>query len=157
MTQIQYLSKEKYDELKQELFVLKREKMPALARRIDEARQMGDLSENAEYHAAREDMSWSKSRVEQIQSILDNSEIISPTNADISEEANLGSTVLFKIDDEKENKEFTIVGSQESDPKMGRISNESPIGEALLGARKGQTIELVSPSGIKKYKIIDIK
>ncbi len=152
MANTQYLSKEKYDELAAERENLKKEKIPALAQRIDEARQMGDLSENAEYHAAREDMAWSQSRVKQIDLILDSSELIDASVS--SSTVNLGSTIEVKINGQK--REFMIVGAQEADPSSGKISNESPLGQAFLGKKKGDKVEVEVPAGLQEYKIVKI-
>lgn len=151
--QIQYLSQEKFEELNSELKVLKEEKITALAKRIDDARQMGDLSENAEYHQAREDMAWAQSRVKEIQSILD-SAVILADDAGGGNVVGIGTTV--KVKSEKGEKEYTIVGAQEADPVNGKISNESPLGSAFLGKKKGDVIKVKLPSGYQEYKIISV-
>lgn len=153
--QIQYLSEDKFSELTVELKDLKEVKIPGLAKRIDDARQMGDLSENAEYHQAREDMAWTQSRVKEIQYILDNFEVI----ADDSSTGNvvgINSTITIKSEDGKE-REYSIVGAQEADPALGKISNESPLGNAFFGRKKGETVIVKLPSGEKKFKIINVK
>ncbi|KKQ28103.1 MAG: Transcription elongation factor GreA [Candidatus Magasanikbacteria bacterium GW2011_GWC2_37_14] len=149
---IQYMSEEKLAELKKELIYLKNEKSIQLRKRIDEARQMGDLSENAEYHQAREDLSWALSRVNEIQSILGNAQIIVNT---VGKGVSLGSFVKVEDKSGKE-KEFTIVGAQEANPLIGKISNESPLGNALLGKNKGDKVEINTPGGIQIYKILKV-
>ena len=116
---IQYLSREKYETLEKEQKELKSDKIPEIANRIDEARQMGDLSENAEYHAARDEMAWVQTRVKEINRILNTSEVIDGAR-DHSSSVTIGSTVTVKS--EKIEREFTIVGAQEADPLAGRIS-----------------------------------
>jgi transcription elongation factor GreA len=149
----EYLSQEKKEELEQELKNLKEEKITDLAKRIDEARQMGDLSENAEYHSAREEMAWAQSRVKQIGVILDNAQII--TGDDHTGIVNLGSVITVKGPNGE--KEYTIVGGQEADPMSGKISNESPLGAAFLGKKKGDKVEVELPAGAQQYKITSVK
>ena len=151
MADTQFLSKEKFEALKVELAKLIDTDMPATARRIDEARQMGDLSENAEYHAAREQLGWQKARSREIEAILDNAEIIKGGSKDT---VSLGSTVTVKVN-EKE-KSYTLVGAQEADPLSGKISNESPLGEAFFGKKKGDKVEVEIPAGLAEYEIISI-
>ncbi len=151
--QTQYMSQEKIDELKTELSDLKNNKAPQLRKRIDEARQMGDLSENAEYHAAREELAWVQSRIGEIQIILDNAQIIQ-TGQDESGKVTIGATV--KVETHGKEKEFTIVGAQEANPLEGKISNESPLGSALLGKKKGEKVEVEIPAGTQVYKILKI-
>jgi len=151
--QTQFMSQDKLDELRAELKQLNNEKIPSLAKRIDEAKQMGDLSENAEYHIAREDMAWAKSRVGELQKIIESSEIIvsSGKNSTVT----VGSTILVRINDKE--KEYMIVGAQEADPVKGKISNESPLGSAFLGKGKGDKLKVKTPAGEVEYKIILIK
>src|SRR3989338_5303314 len=145
----QYVSEDKLAELREEMRLLKEEKIPTIAKRIDEARQMGDLSENAEYHSARDEMAWAQSRMQELGSILDNAEVISAT-AGGSDIVDIGSTVVVRVN--KSTKEFTIVGAQEADPLAGKISNESPLGKAFLGKRKGDTVEVHVPAGVQEYE-----
>lgn len=150
----QYLSEEKLAELRDELRALKEEKIPTIAKRIDEARQMGDLSENAEYHSARDEMAWAQSRVQELGGILDNAEVISTTGGG-SGIVDIGSTVVVRLN--KTTKEFTIVGAQEADPLSGKISNESPLGKAFLGKQKGDTVEVHVPAGVQEYEIVEVR
>jgi transcription elongation factor GreA len=154
MSNIQFLTEEKRLELKKELNNLKKETIPALAQRIDDARQMGDLSENAEYHAAREEMAFAQSRAKEIQSILDNSEIISDTLGKQKGFITVGSTITVEVN--KEKRVYTIVGAQEADPSNGKISNESPLGMAFVGKLKGDKIDVKVPAGVLTYKILDV-
>ena len=152
MSDTQYMSQDKKEQLEAESKELKEIKSPQLRKRIDEARQMGDLSENAEYHAAREELAWVQSRTKEIQSILDNAEIISDSH-DI-ESINIGSTIMIKVGGKE--KEYTIVGAQEANPLQGKISNESPLGSSFLGKKKGDEVEIEVPSGLQTYKITKI-
>ncbi len=145
----QYMTEEKIEKLKQERKKLKEEKIPGLAKRIDEARQMGDLSENAEYHAAREDMAWAQTRVKELEYLIDNAEVISKN--DKTGEVQIGSHITVSTNGKK--KEYTIVGAQEASPIDGKISNESPLGSAFLGKKKGDKIKINLPAGPQEFKI----
>jgi len=147
----QYLSEEKLAELKQELRELREEKIPTIAKRIDEAKQLGDLSENAEYHAAREDMAWAQSRIKELGHILDNAQIITKSGG---KHVDLGSQITVEVNGKE--KTYTIVGAQEADPLEGRISNESPLGEAFIGKKKGDKVDVQVPAGTQTYKIKDV-
>ncbi len=144
----QYMTEEKIEKLKAELKNLKEEKIPGLAKRIDDARQMGDLSENAEYHAAREDMAWAQTRVKELIYLIDNAEIISDHGGK-GDTVEIGSRIVVSANGKK--KEYTIVGAQEANPVEGRISNESPLGSAFLGGKKGQKKGLVCGKTFLKY------
>lgn len=145
----QYLSQEKYNSLTEEKRVLQKEQIPETAKRIDDARQMGDLSENAEYHAAREQMAWIQSRLKEIEFILNNFQIL---NGDLSVETiSIGNTIILESNGKE--KTYVLVGAQEADPLQGRISNESPLGEAFLGKREGDTVEVKVPAGLQTYTV----
>jgi transcription elongation factor GreA len=123
-----------------------------ISERIKSAREFGDLSENAEYSSARQEQERAEARIAEIDHILKNSEIIAqPKKKDIVE---LGNTVVLK--DGKGEKTFTIVGSVEADPLDGKISNESPIGVALLGKKLGTEVEIKLPAGTATYTIASI-
>ncbi|MEK7623540.1 MAG: transcription elongation factor GreA, partial [Patescibacteria group bacterium] len=150
--QTQYLSQEKLESLQQELLDLKEQKIPTLAKRIDDARQMGDLSENAEYHAAREEMSWVQSRMKELEQILGNAQVITAPKS--TGAVGLTSVVTVKINGTT--REYTIVGAQEADPIKGKISNESPLGQAFLGKKKGDKVQVSVPAGVQVYEIISV-
>ena len=150
---IQYLSQKKYDELEAELAELKNTKMLETAKQIDEAKQNGDLSENAEYHMAREQLSWEQGRVKEITNILDNAEVLKNTGTSDGS-VGIGSTISVEIKGKQ--KEYTIVGAQEANPLEGKISNESPIGQAVLGKVSGDVVEVEVPVGKQVYTIIAI-
>lgn len=149
----QFITKEKQAALEVEYKDIKKNSIPDLAKKIDEAKQLGDLSENAEYHAAREDMAWAKTRLKEIQSILDNAEIIDETSGSDGI-VSIGSTVT--VEKGGKERELQIVGAQESNPIEGKISNESPMGVAFLGKRAGDTAEVNSPAGVQTYTIISV-
>ncbi len=150
----QYMTEEKIEKLKAELKNLKEEKIPGLAKRIDDARQMGDLSENAEYHAAREDMAWAQTRVKELGYLIDNAEIISDEGGKKGI-VRVGSTITVSLNGKK--KEYTIVGAQEASPADGRISNESPLGNAFLDRKKGDTVLVELPMGTQEFKIEEVR
>lgn len=146
------MTEEKKAQLKAELKNLKEDKIPALAKRIDEARQMGDLSENAEYHAAREDMAWAQTRVKELDYLIDNAEIILSGGG--KGEVGIGSRIMVSCNGKK--KEYMIVGAQEASPLEGKISNESPLGSAFLGHTKGEKITVNLPAGPQEYTIEEV-
>jgi len=150
---IQYISIDKKVSLENELKELKEKRIPDIAKRIDEAKQMGDLSENAEYHQAREDMSWAQSHVNEISYILDNAVVIAGVTG--SKIIQVGVTFTVKINGVE--KQFTIVGPQEANPQQGKISNESPLGQAFISHKEGDKVEVKVPAGLQIYKIVEIK
>ncbi len=151
---IQYISEEKLKSLKEEFSNLKATVIPGIAKRIDEARQMGDLSENAEYHSAREEMSWARTREKELVAILDNVSVINSSAGGKTDSVSLGSKIT--VEHEGVERLFTIVGAQEADPARGNISNESPLGLAFLGHRVQDKVEVKTPAGLQLYQIIDI-
>lgn len=147
-----HLTQQGVDELKaelQELSALRSE----IADRIKTAREFGDLSENMEYSAARQDQERNESRISEIEHILANVQIITVPKTD--SKVVLGSTVTLKSGNGKE-KQFQVVGTVEADPLNGKISDESPIGTALLGKKEGDDVEIQMPAETISYKIIDI-
>ena len=124
----------------------------AIAERIKTAREFGDLSENAEYSAARQEQEKAEARIAEIEHVLKNAKKISaPKKKGVVE---LGNTVELKNKDGK--KEFTVVGSVEANPLEGKISNESPIGQVLMGKKVGEEVEIKTPSATTKYKIVAV-
>ncbi len=121
---------------------------------LKDARAQGDLSENADYDAARDEQARIEERIKEIEGILKNFEII---KEDTSKKVNIGKTIVIKVDDMEE-ATYTIVGSLEANPLQGRISNESPIGKAIIGTKKGQTIQVKTETGLDvSVKIVDVK
>lgn len=149
----QYMSQEKLAELHVEKERLIKEEIPTLAKRIDEARQMGDLSENAEYHAAREDMAWRQSRVKELDHLISYASVIKAGES--GTEVGIGSRITVKVNGVK--KEYMIVGAQEANPISGKISNESPLGQAFLGKSKGDSVTIQVPAGMQTYKILSVE
>lgn len=147
-----YLTKEGAEELRKELETLISQRGP-IAERIKTAREFGDLSENAEYSSARQEQEIVESRITELEHILQNLEVIKKPKGD--SKVQLGSTVKLKSDAGK-TKEFQVVGTVEADPLNGKISDESPIGEALLGQKEGNEVEISTPAETITYKIIDI-
>lgn len=124
-----------------------------VAEKIKTAREFGDLAENAEYQSARQDQEKLEARISEVEHILSNAEIITKPNGDAI--VQIGSTVKLKNDAGK-TKEFQVVGTVEADPLNGKISDESPIGQALLGQKEGSKVEIKTPAETTFYKIVDI-
>lgn len=146
------LTQEGVDELKAELDTLVA-KRPTIAEAIKSARELGDLSENAEYQSARAEQERTEARISEVENILLNSEIIKKPKGD--SKVQLGSVVKLKSGAGKA-KEFQVVGTVEADPLSGKISDESPIGQALLGKKEGDSVEIKTPADTTTYKIVDI-
>ena len=140
--------------LEDELHELKVNRRREVAQKIKEAREQGDLSENAEYDAAKEEQRDIELRIEEIDKILKNAEVVDDNDGD-SSVINVGCTVTIKDLEFNEEMEYKIVGSTEADSLKGKISNESPVGKAVIGAQKGETVEVETPAGIIKYEILD--
>ena len=149
----QYFSEEGLAKLKEELNNRVEVLRPEIATRIKEAKELGDLSENAEYDAAKEAQATNEGRIEEIKNILGKAVIITNTNG--SGVVNVGSSL--KVDSKNGVQVFIIVGAAESDPNAGYISNESPLGSAFLGHKKGDEVDVKTPKGVRGYKIIEIK
>ena len=149
-----FLTKEGYDEVKQELEDLINVKRPANIEAIKEARALGDLSENADYDAARNEQAELEAKIKKLQAIIDNVTIIDEVSND---KIGVGNTVKISyVDDPEEEDQYKIVGSQEADPFESKISNESPIAKALLGHKVGDTVSVESPNGSYEIKVIEI-
>lgn len=148
-----YISKDKRKELEAELEELKGPKRKEILEALQYAKSLGDLSENAEYHQAREDQGKLESRIAQIESILQSSLVVSGGGGDIIE---IGSKIVVRKNGEKEEKEFIIVGSEEADITLGKISNQSPLGRAFFGKKKGESIKVATPGGEVDYKILSV-
>jgi transcription elongation factor GreA len=148
-----HLTKEGVAELKKELETLIKERGP-IAERIKSAREFGDLSENAEYSSAREEQERVEGRIAEIENILQNGEVIRKPSND--SKVRLGSGVKLKAKTGGKLKEFQVVGTVEADPLNGKISDESPIGQALMGQKEGDEVEIKTPAETAVYKIVDI-
>lgn len=148
-----YLTPQGLAEAKSELEFLKKNKRAEIAERIHQARQYGDLTENSEYDTAMEDQALMENRIAELENILKNVKVIEEEQK--SEFVVIGSTVKIEMDDGID--EFTIVGRVEADPAKKRISNESPLGMSLLGAKKGEEVEVTTPIVRYKCKVLEIK
>jgi len=149
-----YLTEEGAEKLRMELEELITKKRPELARRLREAKEMGDLSENADYIDAKEQQGFLEGRIRYIEHVLRTATIVSEGELS-SDVVRIGSTVTIQTPGESP-ETYTIVGAAEASPRDGRISHESPLGAALLGARVGQKITYHAPLGTMKYRVLEI-
>lgn len=148
-----YLTSEGLEELKQELENLKLVKRPEVIQALKEARALGDLSENAEYDAARHDQAVTEARITEIEKMIENVVIIENITTDC---VGIGTTVKIEYVDDEETEEYSIVGSQEADPFENKISNESPIAQAIMGLKVGDIASVASPNGQYQVKVLEI-
>ena len=148
-----YVTKERLEELKTELERLKKDERSEIAERLKRAKEYGDLSENSEYTAAKDEQTRLESQIIELENILRNSEIIKKTGG--KEIVQIGSTIEIKRKDKIF--KYTIVGSQEANPESNLISNESPLGGAFLDRKAGDIVKIETPGGTVEYKIIKIK
>jgi len=147
-----FITKEGLEKLKKELDYLKTEKRKEVAERIREAKELGDLSENAEYTEAKEEQAFFEGKIIELEYVIKNSQIIkSDKKSDI---VRVGSKI--KLESGNEQFEYIIVGSNESDPSSGKISNESPLGKAFLNKKIGDEVSVEVPQGVKKFKIVEM-
>ncbi len=149
-----FLTKEGLEEVKAELEDLKTNVRPEVISQIKEARAQGDLSENAEYHAARDRQGHVEARIKELEYIVDNATIIEEGKKD---KVSIGSTVEIKYIDDDETEVYSIVGSTEADPFENKISNESPIAIGIMGKKKGEKVTIESPNGSYDIEIVSIK
>ena len=149
-----YLTQQGLDDLKKELDDLINVRRPENIQAIKEARSLGDLSENAEYDAARNEQAEIEGRIKQLEKMLENVSIITDVGTDT---VSIGNTVSIKYVDDEEEDEYKIVGSQEADPFESKISNESPIAQALFDHKVGDIVTVESPNGNYEVEIIEIK
>ena len=150
---MKYITKEKLAELREQLKDL-REKRKEISRQISEAQERGDITESAEYTEAKESQAFNEGKIKELEQLFNEAVVISnkKNNCQVVE---VGCRVIVKNHSGK--KEFSIVGSEEADPANGKISNESPLGRAFLGKKKGDEIFAYTPNGKIHYKILDIK
>ena len=149
----EYISPEGLEKLKRELEGLKTSLRREIAERLETAKALGDLSENAEYHSALEAQSLNEGRIQELEDIIREAVLIKrPDNVNT---VHIGSTV--EVDSERGRETFTIVGSEEADPLLSKISNESPLGRAFLGREAGETVVIKTPGGNDTYKIKKIR
>ena len=145
------------EKLKEELIFLKEKKRPEIVAAIAEARSHGDLKENAEYHAAKEQQSHSEGRIQEIEDLIARANVIDVTNINNDGKVIFGSTVYLQNLDTNEKIEYKLVGKDEADLKNKLIFFQSPIGKGLIGKNKNDLVEITTPSGIKNFEIIDVK
>ncbi len=155
MEQKVVLTFEGLQKLEAEFNDLKISKRKEVAQKIKEARAQGDLSENAEYDAAKDQQGEIESRIAELEKMLRNAEVIDEDDAQEGK-VSLGSKVRLLDTEFEEELTYTIVGSTEADPAQGRISNESPVGKALLGAQEGENVKVEAPQGEMIFKILEI-
>lgn len=149
-----FLTSKGFLEIEEELNELKTVKRPEIIKAIKEARALGDLSENADYHAAREEQAIIEGRIQELEYLVDHATIISE---EASDKARIGSSVIIKYVGEDDSEEYKIVGSTEADPFENKISNESPIAKAIIGHKKGEIVTVESPNGKYEIEILEIK
>lgn len=150
------LTYEGLQKLENELHDLKVVKRKEVAQKIKEAREQGDLSENAEYDAAKDEQRDIELRIEEIEKILKNAEVVVEEEVDL-DKINVGCKVKVYDLEFEEEMEFKLVGSTEANSLKGMISNESPVGKALIGKRAGDTVEVETQAGIVQYKVLEIQ
>ena len=147
-----YISKEGLEKLRHELEEMVSVTRPEIAQRIHDAKEHGDLSENAEYEDAKNEQAFVEGRIQTLESLIKNATLIDENHS--NDHVQIGSTV--KVSGPDGSQSFTIVGSTEAKPAEGRISNESPVGRALLGRKKGESVTVTVPAGDLDYKIVSI-
>ena len=145
------------EKLKDELILLKEKKRPEIVEAISEARSHGDLKENAEYHAAKEQQSHNEGRIQEIESIIGRANVIDVTKINNDGKVIFGSTVFLENLDNNEKIDYKIVGKDEADLKKKLLFFQSPIGKGLIGKNKGDLVEISTPAGVKNFEIIDVK
>lgn len=138
-----------------ELRQLKSQERPAIIKAIAEAREHGDLSENAEYHAAREKQSFIEGRVKELEAILSRADVIDTSK--LSESIKFGAHVKLLDEDTEEERSYQIVGEAEADLEKGLLNIKSPLARALIGKDEGDSVDVSTPGGLKSYEILDIK
>lgn len=148
-----YVTPEGLEKAKKELRGLTEVKRPAVIEKIERAKEQGDLSENFEYHEAKEEQGFIEGRAQELEYIINNAVVVE-NNHKSNGTVEIGKTV--KVKNGKDVKEFQIVGANEADPIKGKISNESPLGEALLGKKVGEKIEIQAPKGLIRYQVLEI-
>jgi len=150
-----YLTQEGLDELKKEYEALAKVRRPEILERLSVARNMGDLSENAEYHAAREELEFIDGRIDELEELQKQAMLIKEDTKSGKKVVELGTKVVVKIGTKEET--FTLVGAWEADPAAKKISHESPLGKMLMGKSSGDEVHVEAPAGKISYKIVSIK
>ena len=154
MEETSYITEEKKQALKEELHQLKTFKRKEILESLEAAKALGDLSENAEYHQAREDQGKTEDRINQIEYMLQSAQVVKKHH---SNKVEIGTTVNVRKEGSKDVIEYSIVGAEEADMSVNKISNKSPLGEALFGKAKGDSVSITTPKGLVKYTIVEIQ
>ncbi len=154
MAQDEYLTAEKYKEFKEELDFLRHTRRKEVAESLEYAKSLGDLSENAEYHEARAMQGAIEERIAKLEEIMKSAVIVSMHHSEV---VGVGSTVVVRKEKEKEQRVYHIVGSEEVDMAAGKISHHSPLGQAMMGKKKGDAFAFTTPGGEVHYTIITIE
>ncbi len=154
MEETNYITEEKKKALQDELSYLKTVKRKEILEALDAAKALGDLSENAEYHQAREDQGKTEDRINQIDHMLKSAVVVKKHS---STHVEIGTTVTVVKESSKDKVVYSIVGAEEADMTHNKISNKSPLGEALFGKKKGDVVSIKTPKGLVKYTLIDIQ
>lgn len=149
-----YLTNEGFLEIEEELNHLKNIKRPEIIKALKDARALGDLSENADYDAARDEQAKVEGRITELEKLLETAELIEKRDTD---KVGLGTTVKIVYEEDDDEEEYRIVGSKEADPSNNKISNESPLAKAIMNAKVGDTCVVESPNGHYNVKILEIK
>ncbi len=150
------MSQERLDAIKQELYELETVRMKEVAEQIKEARSFGDLSENSEYDEAKKEQGQLEEEIARLTKVISTAVVVAD-NEISTDKVSVGTTVKVQDVDSGDVYEYAIVGAEEADPYEDKISNESPVGAGLMGASKGQTVEIEVPMGLLRYKVLDIK
>lgn len=153
---VSYMTKDGYDKILAEINYLETVKRPEISAQIAEARDKGDLSENAEYDAAKDEQRDIELRIEELEKLLKNAEVVVEDEVNL-DKINVGCIVKVYDVDFDEEMEFKLVGSTEANSLENKISNESPVGHALIGKRVGDVVDVETQSGVIQYKVLDIK
>lgn len=149
MNKLHEVTPEGFKKLEDELRRLKTKDRPAIVKRMAEARELGDLSENADYHDAREQLAFLEGRIQEVEAMIKNAKVVSTKSG--GDTIQMGSKVELNLGSSKVH--YEIVGANEGDPAAGKISSESPVGSALIGRRKGEEVEINTPGGVVRYQI----
>lgn len=150
----QFLTKEKFQELKDELDFLKTTRRKEVAESLEYAKKLGDLSENAEYHEAREEQAKVEDRILHLENILKTAKVLTDRKEDT---VGIGSTVVVEKEGSSVQHKFKLVGSEEADMMQGKLSHMSPLGEAIMGKKKDDKVDVMAPKGKAQYKIIKVE
>lgn len=155
MAQINYVSKEGFEKMQKDLYEMKHVQRPFISKQIADARDKGDLSENAEYHAAKEDQGLLEGRIAQLEDLITRTRVIDESKLDNSKVMMLSKVRVLNLTSNKE-MVYIMVSDSEADFKSGKISIKSPIGSGLMGKVVGNIVEVTAPAGIVKFEIIEI-